>query len=154
MFASLEQRRASAWVTRHRDRLHQEAVDHGRTLGYLDGVPPPTALPPDDIPPQSLPERHLGLGQPPVLKKKFELLDRADVGPPTYARYSFRVPAVIVSPFAKPGFVTKTLYDHTSTLRLIEEKWNFPAITRRDAAATSPTDIRDFFSPEIREPAC
>jgi phospholipase C len=57
------------------------------------------------------------------------------------------VPAVMVSPFAKPDFVTETVYDHTSILRLIEEKWNLPAMTRRDAGAASPTDALDLDSP-------
>jgi phospholipase C len=33
---------------------------------------------------------------------------------------------VVVSPYAKPGFVSSTVYDHTSALKLIEEKWNLP----------------------------
>jgi hypothetical protein len=31
--------------------------------------------------------------------------------------------------------VTSRVHDHTSILKLIEEKWNLPALTRRDAAA-------------------
>lgn len=30
------------------------------------------------------------------------------------------------------------VFDHTSALRLIEDKWNLPSLTRRDAAAASP----------------
>jgi phospholipase C len=48
-----------------------------------------------------------------------------------------------VSPYAKPGFVTSTVYDHTSILKLIQQKWNLPALTRRDAAAESPLDALD-----------
>ncbi len=33
--------------------------------------------------------------------------------------------------------------DHTSVLKLIEEKWNLPPLTRRDAAAESPLQALD-----------
>jgi hypothetical protein len=32
-------------------------------------------------------------------------------------------------------------------LKLIEEKWNLPALTRRDAAATSPLGALDLTAP-------
>jgi phospholipase C len=57
------------------------------------------------------------------------------------------VPAVIVSPYAKPGYVTDQVYDHTSILKLIERKWNLPPLTRRDAAAHDPLDALDFQHP-------
>ena len=34
-----------------------------------------------------------------------------------------RVPCLIVSPFARRGFVSSTVFDHTSVLRLIEWRW-------------------------------
>jgi phospholipase C len=74
------------------------------------------------------------------LKKRFAPLDTADAGPRTYDRYGLRVPAVLVSPFSKPDFIAEKVYDHTSILRLIEEKWNLPAMTRRVAEAISPTE--------------
>ncbi len=51
-------------------------------------------------------------------------------GPDAYDTYGFRVPAVIVSPFARPDCVLSDIFDHTSVLKLIEEKWNLPALTR------------------------
>jgi phospholipase C len=54
---------------------------------------------------------------------------------------------VIVSPYAKPGHVTDTVYDHTSILKLIQRKWNLSPLTRRDAAATDPLDALDLDSP-------
>jgi phospholipase C len=50
---------------------------------------------------------------------------------------------VIVSPYARPVYVTSTVYDHTSILKLVQQKWNLPALTRRDAAAQSPLDALD-----------
>ncbi len=96
--------------------------EHG---GYYDHVPPPDAIPPDAIPP-TLPAGH---------------------PPGAYDRYGFRVPAVIVSPYAKPGYVSSTVRDHTSVLRFIERKWNLGALTLRDAAADDLSDCLDFDAP-------
>jgi phospholipase C len=43
--------------------------------------------------------------------------------------------------------VTTQTFDHTSVLKLIEQKWNLPPLTARDAAAQSPLDTLDFASP-------
>ena len=48
-----------------------------------------------------------------------------------------RIPALIISPFARKGIVDHTLYDTTSILRFITNKWKLPAlpgITERDRA--------------------
>lgn len=62
------------------------------------------------------------------------------------------MPAVIVSPYAKREHVSDTTYDHTSILRLLELKWNLPALTRRDAAATAPLDALDLSNPTFLKP--
>jgi phospholipase C len=92
--------------------------EHG---GYYDHVPPPSAIPPDDVPPALQP------GDPPG----------------GFDRYGFRVPAGVVSPYSKTDFVSHTIYDHTSILKTVEEKWNLPALTRRDANANSLFDMLD-----------
>ncbi|HWD08948.1 MAG TPA: alkaline phosphatase family protein [Actinomycetota bacterium] len=97
--------------------------EHG---GYFDHVPPPAAVVPDGIPPD--------ITVPPDL-------------PGGYDRYGFRVPAVIVSPWAKPGYVSHVVHDHTSILKLIETKWNLPALSARDAAADNLLDSLDFGVP-------
>ena len=61
------------------------------------------------------------------------------VAPPKIDRFGpgTRVPTVIVSPFAKHGFVDHTQYDTTSILRLIARRFELPAlagVTVRDAA--------------------
>jgi acid phosphatase len=48
-----------------------------------------------------------------------------------------RIPAIIISPFAKHGSVDHTQYDTTSILRLITRRWHLPVlpgIKRRDSA--------------------
>jgi phospholipase C len=49
----------------------------------------------------------------------------------------------VVSPYAKQNYVSHTVYDHTSILKTVEEKWNLPALTRRDANANSLFDMLD-----------
>jgi phospholipase C len=127
--------------------------EHG---GYYDHVPPPEAVAPDDVP-----ARNWQLGLPPwlrtllkpLLSKEFAGLANADTGPAVYDRLGFRVPAVIVSPYARPDFVLHEVLDHTSVLKLLEEKWNLPPLTRRDAAAMSPLAALDLKSkPAFRVP--
>jgi phospholipase C len=117
--------------------------EHG---GYYDHVPPPSAPAPDDVPAQSAYQRFpiLRLFRRTALGQK---ITAADTGPSTYTQLGFRVPAVIVSPFAKPGYVTKLTYDHTAILRLIQRKWNLPPLTARDAAAADLLDALDLDSP-------
>ena len=103
--------------------------EHG---GYYDHVAPPRAIKPDNIPPD--------IHVPPDL-------------PGAYDRYGFRVPAVIVSPYARKNYVSHVVHDHTSILKLIETKWNLPALTYRDANADDLLDSLDLQSaPAFREP--
>jgi phospholipase C len=60
-----------------------------------------------------------------------------------FARYGFRVPSVVVSPYAKRNHVSHVLHDHTSVLAFVERKWNLPALTYRDANANDLTDFLD-----------
>jgi phospholipase C len=46
-----------------------------------------------------------------------------------------RIPAIIISPFAKRGFVDHTAYDTTSILKFIETRHGLAPLTDRDAAA-------------------
>ncbi len=103
--------------------------EHG---GYYDHVAPPPAIKPDNIPPK--------IQVPPNR-------------PGAYDRYGFRVPAVIVSPYAKRDYVSRVVHDHTSILKLIETKWNLPALTFRDAHADNLLDSLDFESkPAFMDP--
>ena len=44
------------------------------------------------------------------------------------------------------------VYDHTSILKLVETKWNLPALTYRDANAHAPLDMLDLRRPSFAEP--
>ncbi len=53
-----------------------------------------------------------------------------------------RIPAIIISPYAKLGTVDHTQYDSASTIRLIERRFGLaplPGITARDTALTAVT---------------
>jgi phospholipase C len=60
------------------------------------------------------------------------------VAPPTTDRWGpgSRVPALVISPFAKGG-VDSTVYDTTAILKLIEQRWQLEALTERDAQQAS-----------------
>ena len=101
--------------------------EHG---GYYDHVPPPAAVAPDSIPPA---------------------LSTEDV-PAGFDRYGFRVPMIVISPWAKPHYVSRVVHDHTSVTAFIERKWNLPAMTFRDANAHPMIDYFDFRKPAFLKP--
>ena len=73
------------------------------------------------------------------------------VPPPAGDRWGpgSRVPTVIISPFAKRGFVDHTQYDTTSILKLIETRWKLPPLSTRDARANDMTAAFDFTQPPV-----
>jgi phospholipase C len=64
-----------------------------------------------------------------------------------FDRYGFRVPFFVVSPFAKPGYVSHMVADHTSIVRFIEHWQDLPAMTNRDANAWPLLDMFQFDAP-------
>jgi phospholipase C len=68
------------------------------------------------------------------------------VAPPKIDRWGpgVRVPAIIISPYAKKGYVDHTLYDTTSLLAFIERRWNLRPIANRDAQANNLTSAFEF----------
>lgn len=63
---------------------------------------------------------------PPVIDRKW--------GPGT------RVPAIIISPFAKKGYVDHTKYETVSILSYIEKRWNLNPLSLRDQKANPLTN--------------
>jgi phospholipase C len=100
--------------------------------GFYDHVAPPSAVVPDDVPPAI----HVPPDQP-----------------GGYDRYGFRVGCLVVSPYSKPGHVSSIVYDHTSILATVEQRWGLAALTRRDAAANPLWDFLDLdAAPALLDP--
>jgi phospholipase C len=61
--------------------------------------------------------------------------------------YGFRVPAFVVSPYARRGVVDHTVLDFTSILRFVEDNWRIRPLAQRDANANSIASAFDFTAP-------
>jgi phospholipase C len=55
-----------------------------------------------------------------------------------------RVPAIVLSPYARPGFVDTTTLEFASVLRFIETIFDVPPLTSRDANADDMLEAFDF----------
>jgi phospholipase C len=64
----------------------------------------------------------------------------------------FRVPAVLISAYARRHYIDHTSLDFTSMLKFIEQNWNLRPLTRLDATAGSMMRAFNFRKPP-REPA-
>jgi phospholipase C len=67
---------------------------------------------------------------------------------PIYKDYDglgFRVPMLIVSPYAKKGSVTNTQYETASVLRFIEDDFGLPTLAKSDGRANDPAVDRAAF---------
>jgi phospholipase C len=69
-----------------------------------------------------------------------------NVPPPqvNYHSLGFRVPMIVISPYAKPHYVSHTQYDFGSILKLIEQNFGLGSLGVSDATANSMTDVFDF----------
>jgi phospholipase C len=100
--------------------------------GLYDHVAPIPLPHPDGIPPSDL------IQNPPDICV-------VEAGPNCDFVYSgYRVPLLVVSPFAKKHYVSRTATDFTAILKLIETRFNLPSLTNRDAAAMDMTEFFDF----------
>jgi phospholipase C len=70
-----------------------------------------------------------------------------------FTRTGFRVPLIIVSPFAKPHFVSHTPMDYTAVLKFVEKRFNLPSLTQRDAVQPDMGEFFDFVNvPNLNPP--
>ncbi len=71
------------------------------------------------------------------------------VSPPKGDRWGpgLRVPTLIVSPYAKRGFVDHTIYDTTAILKTIEQRFGLAPLSDRDAAQPDLGNAFDFQQP-------
>ena len=96
--------------------------EHG---GYYDHVAPPAADRPDAIA-----ARHRSGGPAGRLQPL-----RHSGSPSSWS-----------APTPRPHDVTNVVHDHTSVLATIEQQWNLPALTYRDANAAT---LADFLDPSV-----
>jgi phospholipase C len=75
-----------------------------------------------------------------------------DANPAVTGLRGFRVPALVISPYAQRSAIGHATYDHTSILKLIEWRYGLPALTPRDAAARNLAELLDFGTPNLHAP--
>jgi phospholipase C len=74
-----------------------------------------------------------------------------------FTRFGVRVPTVLVSPLIEAGTVLRvpagtTPFDHTSILKTVQQRWNLPSLTARDAAAPGAGDVLTLATPRTDDP--
>jgi phospholipase C len=71
--------------------------------------------------------------------------------PPALVDYDglgMRLPMLVISPYAKKGYISHVHYEHGSILKFVEDIWNLPRLAASDTRANSPaTDCFDFGAP-------
>ncbi len=74
-----------------------------------------------------------------------------DPAPPAYVDYDglgFRLPMLVISPYAKKGYVSHVHYEHGSILKFIEDQLGLERLSASDRRANSPArDCFDFNEP-------
>lgn len=70
------------------------------------------------------------------------VVERAADGSPI--RYGWRVPCLVISPYARPGYVSHRLYSFVSILAWIERLYGLAPLTARDADADPMLDCFNF----------
>jgi phospholipase C len=61
-----------------------------------------------------------------------------------YAGLGFRVPMIVVSPYAKTGYVSHTQYEFGSIVRFVEDLWSLGRLGTTDTRAASMSDMFNF----------
>lgn len=68
-------------------------------------------------------------------------------------RYGHRAPCIVISPYARSGFVSHTFYSHVSLLRFAETIFELEPLTERDARANNMLDCFDFDQAPLQPPS-
>jgi phospholipase C len=73
------------------------------------------------------------------------------VAPPIYSSYEagFRVPLIVVSPYAKSGYVSHVTHTFGSLLRFIEVTYGLPSLGYEDARSDDMSDCFNFNQPPV-----
>jgi phospholipase C len=61
--------------------------------------------------------------------------------------FGLRVPGIIISPYARSGYVDHRVYSSASWLKIVEDRFGLPPLTTRDASAASMLEAFDFDQP-------
>jgi phospholipase C len=61
-----------------------------------------------------------------------------------YGGLGLRVPAIVVSPYARPGYISKTNYEFAGILKYIENNWNLGTLGGDDKRAKSIIDCFNY----------
>jgi len=101
--------------------------------GLFDHVSPQPAVSPDGIKPVDL------LPGDVCTQESGPICDFVYTG--------YRVPLIVVSPYTQKNYVSHTVADLTAILKLIETRFNLPALTKRDAAQMDMTEFFNFDNP-------
>jgi phospholipase C len=90
-------------------------VTYDENGGFWDHVPPPTTV--DDT------------------NAKFQI--------PGFEQMGFRVPTMVMGPYAKKGYVSSVVYDHTSALKHLQNAFDLETLNPRMDAANDLSDCID-----------
>jgi phospholipase C len=71
------------------------------------------------------------------------------VAPPTIdgVQLGFRLPIIVISPFAKEDYVSNTVLTHASILAFVDYNWGLPALNGYVSQVNVPLDFFDFSTP-------
>jgi Phosphoesterase family len=58
--------------------------------------------------------------------------------------YGPRVPTIVISPYARPRFISHTTYNFGSTLKFVEQRFDLPSLALYDRNTASIADMFDF----------
>ncbi len=114
----------------------------------------------DHVQPQPVPVPDPNTNQYPIDLEPLNACDGANqtTGVCSFGMTGYRIPLIVISPFAKKNFVSHVVRDTTAWLNFVEERFNVPALTARDAywstaqAGTSPAATMDEFFDFVNVP--
>jgi phospholipase C len=72
-----------------------------------------------------------------------------DDDPVMFGSYGVRVPAIVVSPLIEPGWITDTVFDHTSIIKTILTRFCPNVLTTSEPAPASPSGPFPLGRPEV-----
>ena len=71
----------------------------------------------------------------------------------TQFRYGSRVGCLVLSPYARHGYISKVLHSHVSLVKFCETTFGLPPLNARDAAADDMSDCFDYQQSPLAPPA-